>query len=69
MKTKNSIIIPDPQTLPNTIEYHRKPTPSEIKFGHGATHYLDFDKSEYLKANGDIKSRIKCKITGLIYTR
>lgn len=25
-----------------TVEYHRPPTASEIRFGHGATHYRDF---------------------------
>jgi hypothetical protein len=51
------------------LEYHRKPTAGEIRFGEGATHYLDFDAIEYLKKDGTIKKRIKCKITGLIYTR
>jgi hypothetical protein len=27
---------------PGTIEYHRKPTMGEIRFGHGAIHYADF---------------------------
>ena len=26
--------------------YHRKPTQSEIKFGHGAIHYRDFSVKE-----------------------
>ncbi len=25
------------------LTYHRNPTKAEIKFGHGATHYVDFD--------------------------
>lgn len=28
------------------LTYHRKPTNAEIKFGHGATHYVDFDVDE-----------------------
>ena len=28
------------------VSYHRKPTPSEIRFGHGATHYRDFSPEE-----------------------
>lgn len=28
------------------VLYHRPPTPSEIKFGHGATHYRDFSPEE-----------------------
>lgn len=51
------------------LEYSRKPTAGEIKFGHGATHYLDFAPDDYLKKDGTIKKRIKCKVTGLIYTR
>ena len=55
--------------IPNTLEYHRKPTAAEIKFGHGATHYLSFSKEDFLKKGGTIKKRLKCSITGLIYTR
>ena len=52
------------------IEFHRKPTAGEIKFGHGATHYRDFMPSEYLKKDGvTVKLRIKAKNDGLIYTR
>lgn len=29
-----------------TIEYHRPPTASEIRFGHGATHYATFTLEE-----------------------
>ena len=28
------------------VEYHRPPTPAEIKFGHGATHYRTFPVDE-----------------------
>lgn len=51
------------------LTYHRKPTESEIKFGHGAIHYRDFDCHEYQKKDGTIKKRIKAKDDGLIYTR
>lgn len=37
------------------IEAHRKPTASEIKFGHGATHYRTFQLSEILNKKGNIK--------------
>ena len=30
-------------------EYHRPPTPSEVKFGHGATHYRTFPIEECCK--------------------
>jgi len=29
-----------------TIEYHREPTPAEVKFGEGATHYREFSEAE-----------------------
>jgi len=51
-----------------SLEYHRKPTEYEIKFGHGAIHYRDFNPSEFLKADNSIKKRIKAKNDGLIYT-
>ncbi len=50
------------------LEYHREPTPAEIKFGHGATHYRDFPLMECVKDNGDVKKRLKSE-DGLIYTR
>jgi len=55
----------------NIIEltYHRRPTASEIKFGHGATHYRDFPIAECLKKDDSIKNRLKAKNDGLIYTR
>ncbi len=49
--------------------YGRKPTASEIKFGHGAWHYKDFDPYLCFKKNGDLKKRLKCPVDGLIYTR
>jgi len=51
------------------ITYSRKPTKGEIKFGHGATHYKEFEPSVYMKKNGEIKKRLKCPFDGLIYTR
>jgi hypothetical protein len=55
--------------LNNEITYSRKPTKSEIKFGYGATHYRDFGPEDFLKKDDTIKSRIKGKDDGLIYTR
>jgi hypothetical protein len=52
-----------------TIEYHRKPTTYEIKFGYGATHYLSVDSSMCSKPDGTIKKRWKNPIDGLIYTQ
>lgn len=65
----NTKLKPNPKTLPFSLEYHRKPTESEIKFGHGAIHYQNFTQRHYLKTDGTIKKRLKCPHTGLIYTR
>ncbi len=55
--------------IPKELTYSRKPTASEIKFGHGAIHYRDFEPAEFLKEDGTFKKRIKGKNDGLIYTR
>lgn len=51
----------------NKITYHREPTKSEIRFGEGAIHYKDFDKSIVTKPNGEYKKWIKCPVDGLRY--
>ena len=38
-----------------TVEYHRKPTAWEIKFGEGATHYLTINVNDVTKADGSLK--------------
>lgn len=50
------------------VTYHRKPTPGEIKFGHGATHYRDFKFTDCINPDGTLKKRLKAD-DGLIYTR
>lgn len=42
MKTNRLPVREDVETL----TYHRKPTQSEINFGHGAIHYADFTIEE-----------------------
>ena len=44
-----------PNKIPKKLEYHRKPTAEEIKFGHGAIHYREFMSKEFLKKDGTIK--------------
>jgi hypothetical protein len=52
------------------VEYHRKPTTGEIRFGHGAAHYRDFALADCLcNKTGRIKKRLKAADDGLIYTR
>jgi hypothetical protein len=52
----------------DTIQYHRKPTQAEIKFGEGAIHYKSFDKFYCTDVKGNIKKRVICPIDGLTYT-
>lgn len=51
------------------ITAHRNATKGEIKFGHGATHYKTFEKSEWLKKDGSLKKWIVCPFDGLRYYR
>lgn len=54
------------------IVYRRNPTPGEIRFGHGATHYRTFTLSEtpeLFRADGTKKSRFKALDDGLFYSR
>jgi hypothetical protein len=54
------------------IVYRRNPTPAEIRFGHGATHYRTFtldDTPEIFRADGTKKSRFKALDDGLFYSR
>ena len=51
-----------------TITYHRKPTKAEIKFGHGATHYKDFETCFCWNDAKDCPKRwVVCPIDGLRY--
>ena len=51
------------------ITAHRQPTPYEIKFGYGATHYRDFERALWLKSDGTLKKWIKVNDDGLRYYR
>lgn len=54
---------------PQTIEYWRKPTKAEIKFGYGATHYRNFDFDMCFDENGYLQQRIKATNDRLKYHR
>ena len=56
-------------SLDKPITYHRNPTPSEIRFGHGATHYKDFILADVIKQCGNVKQWIVCPHDGLRYYR
>lgn len=49
--------------------YHRPPTAWEIKWGCGATHYLDIPASVCLKKNGKPKKWLVNPTDGLRYYR
>lgn len=50
-----------------TIQYHRNPTDAEIKFGEGATHYIDVPVNECMNDKGRPKKWLV--INGLRYYR
>lgn len=53
-----------------TLTYHRPPTKSEIRFGHGATHIADFTIEECCHKGTRIpKKWIKSPYDGLRYSR
>lgn len=52
---------------PKQLNYWRNPTKEEIKFGHGATHYRDFDFESCFDENGFQKVKVKTNDDGLIY--
>jgi hypothetical protein len=51
------------------ITYHREPTQSEINFGYGCTHYMDFEISECCKKGTRILKQWVKGPDGLRYTR
>ena len=51
------------------ITYHRPPTPSEMRFGHGATHYRTFDVSEVVFHGTRIAKKWFIADDGLRYYR
>ncbi|GEM53830.1 hypothetical protein B0A58_14840 [Flavobacterium branchiophilum NBRC 15030 = ATCC 35035] len=52
---------------PKVLEYWRKPTKAEIKFGYGATHYRDFDFEDCFDADGYLKLKVRASDDNLIY--
>jgi hypothetical protein len=49
------------------LEYFRNPTKEEIKFGHGALHYRDFEFKKCFDENDYQKLKVKASDDGLIY--
>ena len=51
------------------VTYHRAPTQWEIRFGYGATHYLDVPMSMVMKPDGRLKRWFRSSTDGLRYYR
>lgn len=51
------------------ITYWRKPTKEEIKFGHGAIHFRDFEIQNCINEEGYIRETLKANDDKLIYKR
>lgn len=49
------------------VEYWRKPTEYEIKFGEGAIHYKTFHRNYCRKPNGEFSQWLVCPDDGLRY--
>lgn len=54
---------------PQMITLHREPTPSEVRFGEGAIHYKDFERSFVTRRDGSLKLYVVCPQDGLRYYR
>ena len=57
-------------TSPQGVVYWRQPTPAELRFGHGAIHYAEFDRAECLHPKtGELKRWLISPYDGLRYYR
>lgn len=54
-------------TKPQKLAYWRNPTKEDIKFGHGAIHYRDFDFDICFDNNNLLILKAKVSDDGLIY--
>lgn len=51
------------------VTYHRAPTPAEVRFGEGATHYRDFTPDECCHGGTRVPKRWILADDGLRYYR
>lgn len=61
------IHLSQPHRKATHITYWRNPTKAEIKFGHGAIHFRDFDFKLCFNEAGYLKYRAKATDDNLIY--
>ena len=52
---------------PETLSYWRNPTKEDIKFGHGAIHYRDFEFEKCFDSDGLLKVKAKSIDDNLTY--
>lgn len=53
--------------IPLYLEYWRKPTLEEIKFGHGALHYRDFEFDKCFDQHNNLILKARASDDNLIY--
>lgn len=61
-------LVDNEDTTGQTRECHRPPTPGEIRFGYGATHYKTFLYKDIRNSKGVVKKWFKCPDDGLNYS-
>ena len=66
-KEKIMIHISNVKTKSETLTYWRNPTKAEIRFGHGATHYRDFEFEKCFDEDGYQKLKVKACDDNLVY--
>ncbi len=54
-------------TQPKVLEYYRVPTKDEIKFGHGALHYREFEFDKCFDENNNLILKAKASDDNLIH--
>lgn len=66
---KGAYIDKEVKLITKPITYRRPPTAQEVSFGHGATHYRDFEPSECRKGDYTLKRWFKSPDDNLNYYR
>ena len=51
----------------NKITYWRRPTKDDIKFGHGAIHYRNFETNLCFDENDNLKLKVRASDDNLVY--
>ncbi len=54
-------------TQPKVLEYYRDPTKDEIKFGHGALHYREFEFDKCFDEKNNLILKAKVSDDNILY--